>query len=78
VLLVGGLFLSQGHVRDPQRIEGHAAAGGHGPPGASQVRTVILQIMVLDIVSRLELGHHRVGMARALVVMWRRSSWRWG
>ena len=69
ILLVGGLFLiGKATFEIHERIEGHGAAGAKHAKAVS-MRSVVAQIMVLDIVFSLDSVITAVGMAREIAVM---------
>ncbi|MFQ5413611.1 MAG: TerC family protein [Phycisphaerae bacterium] len=70
ILLVGGLFLiGKATYEIHERVEedGRAGAGRPGAPAA--MRTVVIQIVLLDIVFSLDSVITAVGMARHIAVM---------
>jgi predicted tellurium resistance membrane protein TerC len=70
VLLVGGLFLiGKATFEIHERIEGHALPGSEAPQKKVSFRSIIAQIMVLDIVFSLDSVITAVGMAKSIAVM---------
>ncbi len=69
ILLVGGLFLiAKATFEIHEKLEG-AEDGTHGKPAAADVRKVLVQIMLLDMVFSLDSVITAVGMANQIPIM---------
>jgi predicted tellurium resistance membrane protein TerC len=68
VLIVGGLFLMAKSTREiHEKLEGHT--GGHSARVAPSLRSVLIQILLLDLVFSLDSVITAVGMVREIGVM---------
>ena len=69
ILLLGGLFLmGKATFEIHEKVEGHGTSGA-GHARRVSLRTILFQIMLLDIVFSLDSVITAVGMARSLAVM---------
>ncbi len=70
ILLAGGLFLIAKATREiHHKIENSGDAGASGPGAPASTRSVILQIVLIDLVFSLDSVITAVGMARSIAVM---------
>jgi predicted tellurium resistance membrane protein TerC len=68
VLIVGGLFLMAKSTREiHEKLEGHT--GGHSARVAPSLKSVLIQILLLDVVFSLDSVITAVGMVRQIGVM---------